>query len=334
MDESFLELAPEDRKEILQTLSVKLGQAPAVLEKDVWVCWALQQLFAMPGGIPMAFKGGTSLSKVFNAIQRFSEDIDITLDYRALDSGASPFKEGISNSQLSKLTKALREAVRKYTYSVVAPHFQKMIAQQFGDAAYRMELSENGEQLHIYYRPLFSSTNILDHIFIEFGGRNAIEPSDKHIVRPYIAPELPSLRFPEASVQVLSGARTFWEKATLIHVVCNKASPDNLDRWSRHWSDLAVLADHQIGKDAIADRELLADVVKHKSAFYRTGDVSYGPCCKGGLQLVPGTEVLSLLEADFRTMLADGMFYGEQPVFREIIVRLTMLQKEINKTFA
>ncbi len=135
-------------------------------------------------------------------------------------------------------------------------------------------------------------------------------------------------------MQVLSGARTFWEKATLIHVVCNKASPDNLDRWSRHWSDLAVLADHQIGKDAIADRELLADVVKHKSAFYRTGDVSYGPCCKGGLQLVPGTEVLSLLEADFRTMLADGMFYGEQPVFREIIVRLTMLQKEINKTFA
>src|SRR5216684_1294140 len=165
MDESFLELAPEDRKEILQTLSVKLGQAPAVLEKDVWVCWALQQLFAMPGGIPMAFK------------------------------------EGTSNSQLSKLTKGLRAAVRNYTSSVVGPHFQKMIAEQFGDAAYRMELSENGEQLHIYYRPLFSSTNILDHIFIEFGGRNAIEPSDKHIVRPYIAPELPSLRFPEASVQ-------------------------------------------------------------------------------------------------------------------------------------
>src|SRR5258708_35771417 len=89
MDESFLELAPEDRKEILQTLSVKLGQAPAVLEKDVWVCWALQQLFAMPGGIPMSFKAGTSLSKVFNALHRLSAYIALPLYYRQLISGSN-----------------------------------------------------------------------------------------------------------------------------------------------------------------------------------------------------------------------------------------------------
>ena len=98
MPESFLGLEAEERREILQTLSAKFGLSPAVLEKDVWVCWALEHLFAMPGAIPMAFKGGTSLSKVFNAIKRFSEDIDVTLDYRVLNPNASPFKERISRS--------------------------------------------------------------------------------------------------------------------------------------------------------------------------------------------------------------------------------------------
>jgi hypothetical protein len=332
--ESFLLLAAEERKEIFQTLSVKLGQSPAVLEKDIWVCWALQQLFTMPGSIPMAFKGGTSLSKVFNAIKRFSEDIDVTLDYRALDKNADPFKSGISNSQVKKITDSLRVAVLKYTGSVVKPYFEKVIAEQFGEGRYRVDLSTDGEKLDIYYEPLFTSTNILDHVLIEFGGRNAIEPSDNHAITPYIAPELPKLVLPHAEVTVLSGSRTFWEKATLIHVE-GKKTVHRLDysRMSRHWSDLAMLADHEIGKDALADLALLADVVKYKSIFFGPA-ASYEGCTNGQLQLKPTEALLELLEQDFNKMLADGMFYGEQPKFKTIVDRLAALEVEINNSGA
>lgn len=331
MAESFLSLKAEERKEILQTLSPKFGLSPAVLEKDVWVCWALQHLFAMPDAIPMAFKGGTSLSKVFNAIKRFSEDIDVTLDYRVLDVNANPFKEGISRSQISKLSTGLREAVRKYTHTIVLPHFNKLITDQFGERRYRLELSEDGEKLEIYYEPLFTSSNLLDHILIEFGGRNAIEPSAVHKVVPYIATELPELILPEASAQVLAAARTFWEKATLMHVECIRKKLDGLERSSRHWTDLSMLADHQIGKDAIVDRNLLLDVMRHKEVFYKTSGVSYEACNAGGLLLVPDAEMLKALEKDFDKMVADGMFYGaNQPKFQAVIERLTELQKEIN----
>jgi predicted nucleotidyltransferase component of viral defense system len=134
--ESFLSLRDEERKEILQTLGPKLGLAPAVLEKDVWVCWALQHLFAMPGAVPMAFKGGTSLSKVFNAIKRFSEDIDVTFDYRVLVTNANPFEDGISRSQITKIDTASRNAVKEYTHNRVLPYFKSLIVDQFGESLY------------------------------------------------------------------------------------------------------------------------------------------------------------------------------------------------------
>ena len=80
MAETFLQLTPQERSEIYRALAPRLGRAPVVLEKDVWVCWVLQALFTHAGRLPMAFKGGTSLSKVYRAIDRFSEDVDITLE--------------------------------------------------------------------------------------------------------------------------------------------------------------------------------------------------------------------------------------------------------------
>ena len=100
MREAFLRLPRDEQSKILRALGPALARAPSVLEKDVWVCWVLQHLFAMPGRLPMAFKGGTSLSKVFNAIARFSEDLDITLDYRGLDGSIDPFAEGVSRNRL------------------------------------------------------------------------------------------------------------------------------------------------------------------------------------------------------------------------------------------
>lgn len=129
MRESFLHLTPAEQSEIYRTLAPQLGRAPSVLEKDVWVCWVLMTLFSMPGRLQMAFKGGTSLSKVFGAIARFSEDVDITLDYRALDDSFDPFVEGVSKNQLRKYSESLKAFVADHAHNVVLPYFrEKLIA--------------------------------------------------------------------------------------------------------------------------------------------------------------------------------------------------------------
>lgn len=125
MAESFLQLQAKEQSQIYRALSPQLARSPAVLEKDVWVCWVLQTLFTMPGRLPMAFKGGTSLAKVFGAINRFSEDADVTLDYRGLDTSFDPFTEGASKTQLKKFSEGLKSFVQDHVHSVVAPHFEK-----------------------------------------------------------------------------------------------------------------------------------------------------------------------------------------------------------------
>ena len=114
MPEQFLHLPVGDRREILQTAATRLGQQATVLEKDVWVCWTLQTLFSMPDAHPMAFKGGTSLSKIYGAINRFSEDVDVTLDYRAFDDDFDPFAANASNSAVKKFSKRLKGYVLQY----------------------------------------------------------------------------------------------------------------------------------------------------------------------------------------------------------------------------
>jgi hypothetical protein len=112
MPESFLHLKPQEQSQIYRALAPQLARTPVVLEKDVWVCWVLQTLFTMPDRLPMAFKGGTSLSKVFGAIARFSEDVDITLDYRGLGGSFDPFAEGVSRNRLKKFSEDLKSFVR------------------------------------------------------------------------------------------------------------------------------------------------------------------------------------------------------------------------------
>ena len=153
MPESFLHLDAQEQSHIYRALAPQLARSPVVLEKDVGVRWVLQTLFTMPGRLPMAFKGSTSLPKVFGAIARFSEDVDITLDYRGLDGSFDPFAEEVPKTRLKKFSEDLKSFVRGHAYDVVAPHIQRTLASEFdGDAAaFRLELSENGEQMRLHY---------------------------------------------------------------------------------------------------------------------------------------------------------------------------------------
>lgn len=333
MSESFLHLARKDRSQIYRSLAPRLSRSPNILEKDVWVCWVLQALFTMPHRHRMAFKGGTSLSKVYGAIARFSEDVDITLDYRGLDEAFDPFAEGVSRSQLKKFSDSLKSFVRAHVHDVVAPYFQKRLADEFRTGEYRLDLSSDGEQLRIHYPTVLglSEDYVGNSILIEFGGRNITEPSEAHVVRPDIAEHVDELVFPEVTVDVLSPKRTFWEKATLIHVACQRgAFGTAAQRLSRHWYDLARLADTEYGRAAVLDRAMLADVVRHKKIFYNASYANYDACLLGQLKLIPQDDAFIALRGDFQRMIDAGMFIGEPPSFDIIIDRLGVLETSIN----
>jgi hypothetical protein len=327
--DAFLQLSPEEQADILQTRAGKLGQRAEHLEKDVWICWVLQGLFGMPGRLPMAFKGGTSLSKVYGAIRCFSEDVDVTVEYKSLDQSIDPFDPKTSRTARDKYTEILKVKLAGYTNHVIRPHFEILLSQLSEKPTTAMKISADGEKLFIPYPSRFGKD---ESVLLEFGGRNVILPNEDRHLRPYIAAELPDLEFPEATVHVLSPRRTFWEKATLIHVACNRSNPNlDADRQSRHWHDLAILADHEIGKASIADRHLLEDVVKHKNIFFRASYAKYEACLSGGLRLIPEKALREALRLDYEKMIADGMFEGEPPSFESIISRLGALEKEINK---
>jgi hypothetical protein len=333
MAERFLDLRRGERAEILQTLAVKLGRTPIVLEKDVWVCWTLAHLFAISGRQPMAFKGGTSLSKVYSAIARFSEDLDVTLDCRALVPDFDPFSEKATTSSRKNHRERLVKAMAKHVREVVDPALRTELERQFQDRC-QAELELNAEKLWIHYESALppAAGYIQRNVLIEFGGVNSLIPSEAKEIEPYLAGELPGLDFPAAQVDVLRPERTFWEKATLVHAECGRGElRPSREKLSRHWYDLSCLAEHDIGRRALADRALLVDVVKYKTVFYAAKHANYAACLEGRLRLSPPPAMMAGLQSDLEQMIAHGMFEDRPPPFDEIMERLRHLESAINK---
>ncbi len=291
MPEPFLALPAAEQRDILETAALRSGRPTVILEKDVWICWALRVLFSLPDAHPMAFKGGTSLSRVFGIIDRFSEDVDISLDYRALADGFDPFAPGVSRSAIRRFGDRLRSRVADYTRSVAGPALEAATARLPMSGRLAVRIDGDGERVHVAYPSAVENPvgYLASEVLLEFGGRNVIDPNERHEIVPDLAALTDGLDWPAATVTVLAPARTFWEKATLIHVECHRgrlaAGPERL---SRHWFDLACLARHEAGRAALADRALLADVVRHKTVFFNAGYAHYDHCLDGRFRLVPG----------------------------------------------
>ena len=279
--------------------------------------------------------GGTSLSKVFNAIDRFSEDIDITVDYRSLADNIPELSNIASNTQRAKLSEQLKLHLIEHIKLSLVPELDSALKAALPGYQLKIELSDDAEKLRIYYPGFNEDSNnyLRPNILIEFGGRNSTLPQHTITITPDVAEHLSSFNWPKAQVSVLSPTRTFWEKATLIHVECHRPQLRlSAERLSRHWYDLCRLADHEIGQTAIKDINLLKDVLRIKETFYRSGYSNYDHCLKGGLRLVPETELLGALRLDYQAMLDAQMFYGIHLPFNDIVDRLTLLESEINRS--
>lgn len=331
----FLNLPLTEQHDILNYMSVETGRTSQILHKDLWLCWVLRELFSMDTEIHMAFKGGTSLSKVFRAIDRFSEDVDITLDYRDLirNPGVDIFSSQMSNNARKNLNRQLKMKARDHVKKIIYPYLSQLFFEAT-DGKGRIEIGEDEETLWLHY-PVLSQKEeqyLGNWILVEFGGRNTIEPNEPCLIAPFIAEALPKLTFPEAHVVVLAAERTFWEKATLIHVECNRAQRiKNPNRLSRHFYDLVMLSRGKIGKRALKDRSLLEDVIRHKTFFFNSSYAHYDQCLIGNFRLVPQEPFLGHIKHDYAAMHFAGMFESNIPSFEELIEELYSIELTINK---
>ena len=224
MAEPFLSLNRRERADILRTVAANSGRSAVILEKDIWVCWVLQALFSMPDPHPMAFKGGASLSKVYRIIDRFSEDVDITLDYRAFSDGFDPFADAASRNQIGLFSERLKALVARYIRDVVGPALHAAAERLAANGRHEIHIGDDGETIRFAYPSAVEEPDgyVRSEVLLEFGGRNVIDPHEQHTIVPDIAALASKLDYPAGTVTVLSPARTFWEKATLIHVECRR----------------------------------------------------------------------------------------------------------------
>lgn len=210
------------------------------------------------------------------------------------------------------------------------PYFMQLLPSH----RFNLTLSEDGEQLRFYYPSAVNSTpNYLrDHVLIEFGMRNSTEPYEQRTITPYLNSIEHTITLPSPIIRTLSPVRTFWEKATLIHVECHRGrlvqSPERL---SRHWYDLYKLYHSHVGKNALKNLEVLDNVIIFKKAFFNASYANYDACLEGALRLIPDAESLKTLKADFNKMIIAGMFYKKPPAFGEIIDSLLELEQMINE---
>ncbi|MDE2912010.1 MAG: nucleotidyl transferase AbiEii/AbiGii toxin family protein [Paracoccaceae bacterium] len=334
MAEPFLSLESRERADILRTVAGNAGRSAVILEKDIWICWVLEALFSMPDPHPMAFKGGTSLSKVYGVIDRFSEDVDVTLDYRAFEDSFDPFAEGASRTQIRRFSEHLKDRVAIYVCDVVAPALDTAAGRLAPNGRYEIHLGDDGETLRFAYPSAVEEPGGYANsaVLLEFGGRNVIDPNEQHEIVPDIAAMTQDLDFPTATVTVLSPTRTFWEKATHIHVECHRRRlADRPDRLSRHWFDLACLAAHDVGRAALSDRALLQDVVRHKKVFFHAGNANYDQCLNGHLRLVPDDDQIHALQSDYDAMRHARIVGDNAPGFDALIERIRILEAEANR---
>jgi hypothetical protein len=335
MPDVFLHLSGADRADALGAAAYASGRPADLLEKDVWVVWSLDALFSSPHGKNLCFKGGTSLSKAYRAISRFSEDIDVTFDIRALIpelAGGAGEPLPASRSQEKKWTDEVRRRLPKWVRDTALPIVQTRLAADRARAEARVE----EDRLFIRYESAADAATdyVRPEIMVEFGARSTGEPAEERAVTCDAAEYLPMLEFPTAIPLVMDAKRTFWEKATAIHVFCLQGNLRS-ERYARHWYDVVRLDDARIARPALEDREIARMVARHKGSFFAAKDaegrvIDYAAAVSGGLRLVPEGAAREMLEEDYRRMTEAGLLEEAPPSFEEIMARCRTLEQRAN----
>ena len=325
-------MSPEDRRDIFSEAAARIGIRPTIIEKDFWVCVVLNLLFQKSRFAPLlVFKGGTSLSKAHGLIERFSEDIDLVLDWKLIGFGKGlkdPMRNFDSKSKQDQFNKEINRLAAAYIAETLCPELDNFLRNEGIGLSASVD-PDDPHAVNIRYPAAFKETYIRPEVRLEIGPLAAWVPSGTHTIRPYASDVLSEVfRNPACEVVAIAAERTFWEKATILHQEAHRTGPMP-QRYSRHYYDLYKLAISRVRASALADLKLLQDVIAFKRRFYPSAWARYDLAVPGSFKLLPAAPAqIEALRQDYEDMQV--MLFGDPPEFDAILEELRNLEAEIN----
>lgn len=330
MNTTWLTLPIERRIDILNQATEFTGLPVVAIEKDWWVTLVLNACFFLPYNEHLIFKGGTSLSKAWNLIERFSEDIDLALDRKYLG-----FEGDISKTQIRKLrTKSCEfistvfvEDLKKVFTEWNAINECSIIAQAVKDT------DKDPQIIEIHYQSVLDTERYLPQkVLIEVGSRSLTEPTEKREINSIFSSLFPNLNFTDKpfSIATVLPQRTFLEKVFLLHEEFSQASEKiRTNRLTRHLYDLEKLMDTEHGIEALQNITLYNNIVAHREKFNAIRGIDYANHTPDKISIIPPDSIIEQWREDYQAMTRN-MFYGKFLTFDELINRITELQRRVN----
>jgi predicted nucleotidyltransferase component of viral defense system len=325
----FGNLDVSDKENILSRLTDELRQPVVSIEKDWWVVQTLRLIFEMDCADSLVFKGGTSLSKAWGLIERFSEDIDLALDRKFLG-----FEGELSNQQIKKL--------RKESFKYITEEFYPALKAKFeyaGLSTVEIKIAKTTESdqdpriIEVYYPSAFDKLGyIRPKVIIEVGSRSLREPFSSRSFNSYVGEHFPDTFFADSLITIptVNPERTFLEKIFLLHEEFQKPLDKiRVDRLTRHLYDLEKLMDTEFGKKALTDMKLYDEIVLHRKLFTPIRGIDYANHKPSLINIVPPLEIIEQWEKDYLAMRST-MFYGSSLSFGQLIERIRELKARLN----
>lgn len=328
----FLTLTEAQRRTVFEQTAIRIKLPIASIEKDFWVTEILNILFSLPYADKMVFKGGTSLSKVWGVIRRFSEDIDI-----AIDRSMFGIEGNVTKKQLKKLRKASSVFVRDTLANDLIAAAEQAGLSNFvtikadpdgeGDATY-----PEPRQIHIIYKsvlPYGTNPYLRDEVLLEVGARSLFEPTAKAKVESFVTETFPHLTSNDNATQVVAAVaeKTFLEKAFLLHELFTTDGCRNANRKSRHLYDLYKMLEAGIAGSAITNDELWETIRHHREVFTSIRDVDYTPDIRKRIVLTPPESVIGEWKNDYDTMVANMIYEDKIPTFSDILASAAKIER-------
>jgi len=343
--QNILALSDADRRDLFLTTSSRLGTTIQNVEKDFWVSWTLDALFhrLKPGGPRLLFKGGTSLSKGYGLISRFSEDIDVTVFREDIGVPATVEELGkLGRRPRQAKLDAIREACRNYINGDLRAELEtigKAAMQAAGKSPQGFQVSpdpdnDDGQNLLIHYASVVDADPyIAPSVKIESGAKSALDPHEKKNIAPYIADDIPepsSLMVPD--ILTIDPERTFLDKILILHGMTHYFTAKGVlrghGRMSRHYYDIHQMMTAPGGPKACGDDALIEDCVRHAKMFFYRANTGLDVAGRGTFQLRPSSDMLKLLEQDYTAMAT--MIFGNKPTFRDVITAVGTAEDILN----
>lgn len=328
---NFYTIDKAEKIAIFNAIAAEKGMTPFAVEKDWWVSRTLEIVFQMYIAPHLVFKGGTSLSKAWKLINRFSEDIDLAIDKEFFEG----YKGDISKSKITKL----RKEAGVYTTGIFFDELQEEFKTKgLKELSFKIIEAKDSDQdpriIEIYYPNIITATSeyLLPRVQIEISCRSLREPFTVQSFGSLLDEFYADKDFADSLFDVpsVTAERTFLEKLFLLHEEFHRpADKMRVDRLSRHLYDVFQLSKAGIAEKAISDKELYETIVAHRYKFSRVGEVDYNLHNPKTLNPTPTQEVIAEWEADYAKMKEDMIYEENKPSFADLISNLMELRKQL-----